>query len=36
MDNIYSAEEVIAEIFSRLDLKDTRDEAIFTTGYLVV
>ena len=29
MDNIYSAEEVIAEIFSRLDLKDTRDEAIF-------
>lgn len=29
MDNIYQIEEVVAELFSRLDITDTRDEAIF-------
>jgi len=29
MDNIYQIEEVVAEIFSRLDIVDTRDEAVF-------
>ncbi len=29
MENIYSVEEVVAEIYSRLDIKDTRDEAVF-------
>tara|TARA_R110000850_G_scaffold211684_1_gene337516 strand:- start:109 stop:819 length:711 start_codon:yes stop_codon:yes gene_type:complete len=29
MDNIYQVEEVVAELFSRLDITDTRDEAVF-------
>lgn len=29
MENIYNVEEVVAEIFSRLELSDTRDEAVF-------
>jgi hypothetical protein len=29
MENIYTAEEIVAEIFSRLDNADTRDEAVF-------
>lgn len=29
MGNIYQIEEVVAELFSRLDITDTRDEAVF-------